>query len=77
MLEGRYRSDAKKILSGSETVILGSHGYVDEHKFNYKLPNVKTIIFSSDKIFVHSSVYDYYRDKNIYSLPEKVDLIFS
>jgi hypothetical protein len=77
MLEGKHGNYAKKIISDSETVIFGSHGYVKEYKFNLKLENAESIIFASDKIFVHSTVYDYYKDKKLYTLPDKVNLISS
>lgn len=77
MLEGKHGNYAKKIISDSETVILGSHGYVKEYKFNLKLENAESIIFASDKIFVHSTVCDYYKDKKLYTLPDKVNLISS
>ena len=75
MLEGKQRSYALNVLSESESIIIGNHGSKSEYKFNYVMEKAKNVVFASDKIFIHSSLKEYYDKVNVYYTPESVSFI--
>ncbi len=65
MLLGKTKGMATDILANSNTIIFGSHS-----KSEYELTEIftlaDTIIFSNNKMTMHSDIYDYYSTKCMY-----------
>ena len=75
MLSGKIKSMALEIISGSDAIIFGSHANIGEYTFTYKLSNAKTIIFSNKNMVMHTEILNYYKNKTVYFLPSRVELI--
>ena len=74
-LDGETKSMALETIAASDAIIFGRHeSGTDDYKFTYKIENAEAIIFSSEKITMNSSTFNFYTERNAIFSPEKVYL---
>lgn len=74
-LEDKTKNMALETIATSDTIIFGRHETGNsEYKFTYKI-EAETVIFSSQRIVMHSDTFNYYIKRNAIFNPDKIRVI--